>query len=589
METFNQALLARQAWRLIDKPTSLCARVLKAKYYPNGSLVDTVFTGNTSSSWQAIEFGLELVKKGIIWRVGNGESVRIWRDPWIPRDFSRRPITPRRSCRLKWVSELLTQDGSWNMDLLANYFLPVDIEYIIRIRSSPRNEEDLLAWHPDKRGLFSVRSAYHLGCVLAPEGQNLGATSSRPDGSSTKWKVVWNEFVPRKVNIFAWKLARDALPTQVNFCKRKMKKIRTCPLCGVEDEDSFHALVRCPNARALWHAMRSCWDIPDDSQIQNTGAEWFLQVLSNLDNIKAAMLLMLLWRIWHVHNDITHDKTPAPVEASKRFLCSYLDSLLAIKQHSEADFFKGKQVVAYSARLRSRYRRTNSAGGADDRWKPPNADSVKLNVDGSFSSNDGSAGVGLVLRDHRGNLMISACCNLPQCNDALEAELAACEEGLRASIGWTDKLIILESDCAEGLSLVNAKALDISPYALPVREIRRLLDEHPVTIRKVSRHQNCRSTVEFGRDRGEACADGRRWLRRATAADCAVLEFEWKSGPAASLEGVDEMERMKHGRTVDTRAAVAAEEVADGTFMAEAASADVAAVLEDGDAASTDG
>jgi hypothetical protein len=43
MRLFNKALLARQAWRLIQFPESLCARLLKATYYPSGELVDTIF------------------------------------------------------------------------------------------------------------------------------------------------------------------------------------------------------------------------------------------------------------------------------------------------------------------------------------------------------------------------------------------------------------------------------------------------------------------------------------------------------------------------------------------------------------------
>jgi hypothetical protein len=66
---FNQAILARQAWRLIQFLDRLCARVLKVKYYPNGELVDTVFPGEASPTWRAIEHGLELVKRGIIWHV----------------------------------------------------------------------------------------------------------------------------------------------------------------------------------------------------------------------------------------------------------------------------------------------------------------------------------------------------------------------------------------------------------------------------------------------------------------------------------------------------------------------------------------
>jgi hypothetical protein len=83
MRLFNQALLTRQAWRLIQYPNTLCAQLLKAKYFPSGSLIDTVFTGNSSSSWHAIEYGLEMLKQGIICRVGNGAQIRAWRDPWI--------------------------------------------------------------------------------------------------------------------------------------------------------------------------------------------------------------------------------------------------------------------------------------------------------------------------------------------------------------------------------------------------------------------------------------------------------------------------------------------------------------------------
>ena len=63
MSLFNQALLARQAWRLIQFPDSLCARLLKAKYYPQGSLIDIAFRSNASVTWQAVLHSLDLLKK----------------------------------------------------------------------------------------------------------------------------------------------------------------------------------------------------------------------------------------------------------------------------------------------------------------------------------------------------------------------------------------------------------------------------------------------------------------------------------------------------------------------------------------------
>jgi hypothetical protein len=77
---FNQALLARQAWRILMFPDSLCSQTLKERYFPTGRFEDTVFLGNGSQTWQAIVHGLDLLKQGLIWHIDNWEAVCIWRD-----------------------------------------------------------------------------------------------------------------------------------------------------------------------------------------------------------------------------------------------------------------------------------------------------------------------------------------------------------------------------------------------------------------------------------------------------------------------------------------------------------------------------
>lgn len=112
MKLFNQALLARQAWRLIQRPESMCAMVLKSKYYPNGDLLDTVFASDASPGWRGIEYGLELLKEGLIWRIGNGRKINIQRDKWIPRKEGLKATKFIRNCRLRWVNQLLLPEGS---------------------------------------------------------------------------------------------------------------------------------------------------------------------------------------------------------------------------------------------------------------------------------------------------------------------------------------------------------------------------------------------------------------------------------------------------------------------------------------------
>ena len=50
---FNQAMLSRQAWRLLTCPETLCAQVLKAKYFPNISMLRCTARDGISYSWRS--------------------------------------------------------------------------------------------------------------------------------------------------------------------------------------------------------------------------------------------------------------------------------------------------------------------------------------------------------------------------------------------------------------------------------------------------------------------------------------------------------------------------------------------------------
>lgn len=498
MRLFNQALLARQAWRLLQFPDSLCARVLKAKYYPNGVLTDTVFTGNASSTWHAIEYGLDLLKKGIIWRVGNGANIRTWRDPWIPRSHQLRPITARGRCRLRWVADFIDPNGNWNMTLIRQHFLDVDIAEIIKIKPSRRNQEDFLAWHPKKRGIFTVRSAYRLALDEQMRNQGSGASSSRPSGYRPDWKLIWQCPVPPKVRIFGWKLASNALATQENMYGRGMEEDPTCIVCGREPEDAFHAMMRCPHARDLWAVMRQEWSLPAERTFVPTGPEWILQALRAMTEQQRAMVLMILWRIWHSHNEITHNKEPPTVQSSKHFLVSYLNSLMLIQQHPVVDVEKGKQVVNYVQGCSSTRHSSDGRQKVRQKWEAPSPDHVKLNVDGSFMP-DGSAGTGMALRDSNGTSVFVACRYLFGCADAVNAELAAMEEGLVLALHWSPLPLSLETDCAEAVVLVQSSTPNTARYSSRVQNIHELLRERDVLIFKISREANCESWLSEAR------------------------------------------------------------------------------------------
>ncbi|XP_062186766.1 uncharacterized protein LOC133890399 [Phragmites australis] len=477
---FNQALLARQAWRLIQNPNSLCARLLKARYFPNGPLHDTVFPAGGSPSWSGVVHGLELLKKGLIWRVATGEKVHIWRDNWLPRNGALKITSQPNSQRVRRVSQLiLPGTRNWDAVTIRSLFLPHDAYEILQLKLPNTCYEDFQAWHYERNGIFTVRSAYKLALreqFPAPE-----ATSIHGDGEQKIWESIWKANVPTKVRIFAWRLAREGLATQKGRYRRSLCPMATCEICGNGEEDGFHAVVLCTKSRALREALRQHWSLPDEIELRYTGPNWLPLLLDNLNNEMCTQTLMLLWRAWHLRNDIIYGKGEATIGASVAFLRSYVQSLLGVRLQECID--KGKNLVTGS--------HTVLDVGLRKCWSAPPQGWVKLNCDASFDSVSGASTCGIIIRSCRGQVLIAAWSILPACASATEAEILAALEGAKLLVDWISQPVIFESDCAAVIQGLSNSSLNRSHMGLVYREIKDLLNSlWGILIRKVNRECN---------------------------------------------------------------------------------------------------
>ena len=94
LQAFNLVMLAKQTWRILTIPNSLIARIYKAKYFPYSDILGAKLGCNSSYAWRSIYNSLEVIKRGIRWRVGNGNMIHIWKDKWLPTPTTHKVFSP---------------------------------------------------------------------------------------------------------------------------------------------------------------------------------------------------------------------------------------------------------------------------------------------------------------------------------------------------------------------------------------------------------------------------------------------------------------------------------------------------------------
>ncbi|KAG7583540.1 Reverse transcriptase zinc-binding domain [Arabidopsis suecica] len=376
IQTFNQSLLAKQAWRILQYPDCLFAKLMKSRYFPQSDFLDASVGTRPSFAWKSILHGRELLKQGLFKNVGNGKTFRVWIDEWIE-----------------------DADG-WRAPLRRNYFFNPDL------RVSELIDWDKRDWDPqklhNKSGDFSVKSAYWLASQSCNLQTRLQA-EQLPSTNDLKAKV-WSLQTDPKIHVFLWKVLCGALPVASALNYRGMKTDERCQLCGGEEETVNHVLFTCSMARQVW-ALTGIpspqWGFENGSVFANI--HYLLMNTSNPlwpEDLRGSFP-WTLWRIWKNRNLACFEgKGFSSLESVQKIREDWLEWREAQLSGDEGNPTVGSGVSTEVNDL-SHVERRDDLG-----WKPPASSWFKCNIGISWSNRNKFAGCAWVLRNHLGVVLL---------------------------------------------------------------------------------------------------------------------------------------------------------------------------------------
>ncbi|GJT78577.1 reverse transcriptase [Tanacetum coccineum] len=309
---------------------------------------------------------IRLISQGSAWNIGNGQSVDIWNDKWLP-GISLLELRPSE-CEFQKVCDLMVDDGSaWDVE-----------------GTTHKN--------------FTVRDAYKKGLA------NIGLTNNLSYLETQICSSLWKATILMKVKLFIWRTWPNSLPTICNLQRRHViLNNGLCVHCNDPNEDVQHALFQCDRVRQVWEAV----NFINISSIQNKDSvnDYFEVVVSDHHN-KWEAFLMICWGLWLERNRIAHEQSPQNCrliwQSATRLLQEFQDA--AMRGNAE----NGTNVnVLVSI------------------WQPPPYGFVKVNCDAAWLTSSKQAGIGFVARNSEGEVILSGAKHVEYSQSAIMAEAEA--------------------------------------------------------------------------------------------------------------------------------------------------------------------
>ncbi|KAH9671373.1 reverse transcriptase domain-containing protein [Citrus sinensis] len=255
-----------------------------------------------------------------------------------------------------------------------------------------------------------------------------------PSSSSSnlgQWNLIWSLELPEKIKIFMWKATRNFLPTAENLLRRKMMQEPTYLLSMLQE------------------------------------------LVKRISKDELRLIIALFWTAWHTRNIFVFENK---------------------RQDPQISVAKAEAVVESYARVRmtkvQAAAKAIPAKGA--KWIPPLQGHFKANVDVAVNKEKNQVGLGVVIRDDSGAIIIAAVNHTKYHGDVAQAETAAVNFGLQVVMEAKLSPLILETDCQDVVDFVLHNKSSRTEICWTIYEIQQKMQSfnNMVELQKIQRMCN---------------------------------------------------------------------------------------------------
>eukprot|EP00253_Pinus_taeda_P035974 PITA_35974 len=219
---FNISLAAKSGWRII-KMENLWTRVVKRKYIDPVPLKEWIRNPikkgkNALVVWKATVEAFKVIEQGLAWQIGNGEKLRIGKDPWVGcnEKFALSPGLIRHLeskgifslCQVEKIGFSSIWGQAWKsgeeLGLRPVWWneWKVYTEELARSNVRIKDRQDQLVWAHAENGSYSPKFGYEF-------------LMSKKCWGDPKWwaKLIWKLKCPTKARLFSWCILKRKIPT----------------------------------------------------------------------------------------------------------------------------------------------------------------------------------------------------------------------------------------------------------------------------------------------------------------------------------------------------------------------------------------